>query len=136
MRRLLSYALVLSLIAPAAAAAQGTLVLSQNKCSSGKEGTIRQMIDSLWMPIAQEIVNEGKLTGVGSAYHAWGDEWNVIIWYIANDTPGFLTGFGELARRIQQRHPTLISQFQAMCTEHKDSIYSLGKSTTSTAQRR
>jgi hypothetical protein len=131
MRRLASL-LFLWLFVATTAHAQ-TLVLSQNKCALDKQDQIRRMADSLWMPIAQELVNEGKLTSVGSAYHAWGDEWNVIVWYVAPTMNAFNTGFGELIARINQRHPTLLPQFTAWCSEHKDSIYTMGRTTTAAA---
>jgi len=137
MRRLASLLFLWSFVATAAHAQ--TLVLSQNKCALDKQDQLRRMADSLWMPIAQELVNEGKLTSVGSAYHAWGDEWNVILWYIAPTFNAFNTGFGELVSRINQRHPTLLPQFLAWCSEHKDSIYTMGRTTSpaaATAPRR
>lgn len=54
------------------------LVVSQNKCKSEHLGDLRAFADSAWIPIAQELVNEGKLIAAGSAFHSWGDEWNVI----------------------------------------------------------
>jgi hypothetical protein len=131
MRRLASLLFLLSFVATAAHAQ--TLVLSQNKCALDKQDQVRRLADSLWMPVAQELVNEGKLTSVGSAYHAWGDEWNVIIWYIAPTINAFNTGFNDLVTRINQRHPTLFPQFGAWCSEHKDSIYTMGRTTTAPA---
>lgn len=129
MRRLAMLGLVVSLAAPGAIHAQGTLVVSQNKCALDKQGEVHHMIDSLWIPVAQELVNEGKLTAAGSAYHSWGDEWNVVFWYTADDIPTFLKAWGEMVKRTQQRHPTMYAQFAAMCFEHKDSFYSRGRTT-------
>jgi len=109
--------------------AQGTLVVSQNKCESGRLPELRRMTDSLFIPIAQELVNEGKFSAVGSAYHAWGDEWNVVQWYTARDIPTFLSAWGELIQRVNQRHPRFMTQIQTWCTEHKDSFYSQGRAT-------
>ena len=119
----------LVLVVAAETEAQGTLVVSQNKCAADKQAQITRMLDSLWIPVGQELVNEGKLTGMGTASHLWGDEWNIVLWYTAATTQGFLDGFAELVRRVQQRHPTLMTQFMGMCTEHKDSMYSMGRST-------
>ena len=130
MRRLASLVFVLSWLASTAVEAQGTLVVSQNKCALDKQGQLRQLSDSLWIPIAQELVNEGKLTAAGSAYHTWGDEWNVVVWYTASNITTFLSAFNELIARVNQRHPTLLPQFLSWCSEHKDSFYGQGRATT------
>lgn len=130
MPRLALLCCVLCLLVPSTLNAQGVLVVSQNKCALDKQGQLRQTNDSLWIPIAQELVNEGKLTAAGSAYHAWGDEWNVVLWYTAADTEAFFSAFSELVGRFNQRHPGLMGQFQSWCSEHKDSMYSQGRSTT------
>lgn len=127
MRRL---AILLSIAISANLHAQGVLVVSQNKCAPDKQQQIRRMNDSLWAPIAQELVNEGKLLAAGTAYHAWGDEWNVVVWYTAANHQAFFDAFEEMFRRVQQRHPTAIPQQMGWCTEHKDNIYAMGRSTT------
>jgi hypothetical protein len=115
------------LVAPGVVAQGSTLVLSQNKCAPDKQGQIRQLTDSLWIPVAQELVNEGKIISAGSAYHSWGDEWNVVVWYIAKDIATFVAAFNELVGRVEKRHPKLIPQLLSWCTEHKDSFLNMGK---------
>jgi hypothetical protein len=122
-----SLLLVLSLLLAPSVAVSQTLVLSQNKCAPDKQGQIRQMTDSLWIPVVQELVNEGKINAAGSAYHSWGDEWNVVIWYTAKDIATFVSAFNELVARVEKRHPKLIPQFLSWCHEHKDSFYNMGK---------
>lgn len=136
MRRELTLAVALSLSVISAADAQGILVVSQNKCSFAAQERLQRMTDSLWVPIAQELVNEGKLTSMGSAYHAWGDEWNVVLWYTAPSISAFIPAFNELARRFIQRHPGQMELMQSSCTEHKDSMYSMGKTTGPPASNR
>lgn len=131
MRQLIVAVTVALLLLPVGLEAQGTLVVQQNKCALDKQAQIRQLVDSLWLPVAQELVNDGKLLAAGSAYHAWGDEWNVVYWYTASDVNAFHTAYAELFRRASQRNPTLISSFLAWCSEHKDNIYNMGKSTAS-----
>lgn len=127
MRRL---AVLLSLAISVNVQAQGVLVVSQNKCATDKQQQIRRLQDSLWAPIAQELVNEGKLLAAGSAYHAWGDEWNVVVWYTAANHQSFFDAFDQLFGRMQQRHPTSIAQVMSWCSEHRDNIYVMGRSTT------
>ncbi len=107
-----------------------TLVVSQNKCKWEHEGDLRAFADSAWIPIAQELVNEGKLISAGSAFHSWGDEWNAVYWYTADDISAFLSAWSELVSRAQERYPNGIALFQDWCFEHKDSMYSVGAVTT------
>lgn len=142
MYRKLALALGLAVLGPSSATAQNAqnvLVVSQNKCSYAKQEQLQHMIDSVWQPIAQELVNEGKLVSYGSAYHHWGDEWNVVQWYVAPSIPAFLTTFDEIVKRLNQRHPTMFPFFLSACTEHKDSFLTMGKTTlppTTTPTRR
>ena len=93
MRRIIFAVVLLCLAVPTLASAQGVLVVSQNKCQLDKQSDIRAFADSATIPIAQELVNEGKLWAAGTAYHAWGDEWNVVNWYTAETMSGFLEKF-------------------------------------------
>ncbi len=127
MRRIVLAAALLLLVAPAAQAQ--TLVVSQNKCKFDKVGEIRAFADTAWIPIAQELVNEGKLQAAGSAFHAWGDEWNVLYWYTAESIAAFLEGWGELVSRANERYPDATQMFYDWCWEHRDSMYSAGAST-------
>ncbi|MDH3458214.1 MAG: hypothetical protein OER90_15340 [Gemmatimonadota bacterium] len=130
MRRIVFAVVFLSLAVPTLTSAQGVLVISQNKCQLDKQSAIRAFADSATIPIAQELVNEGKLWAAGTAYHAWGDEWNVVNWYNAETMSGFLEAFSELISRINARYPTAIADWQSWCFEHKDSMYSHGRMTT------
>ena len=128
MKRLLALGVALVLAAPAAAVAQGgplpgAIVLSFNKCDLARVGDIIQMTDSAIVPIAQEMVNEGKLFNYGLMTHDWGDEWNVVYYYVVEDHRAFLNFWDDFVSRIVQRHPTLFGEFLARCSEHKDNIY-------------
>jgi hypothetical protein len=127
MRRILIAVGLLFIVAPAAHSQ--TLVVSQNKCKFEKMGEIRAFADTAWIPIAQELVNEGKLLAAGSAFHAWGDEWNVLYWYTAESVSAFLEGWGELFARSNERNPDAMQMFSDWCWEHKDSMYSSGEMT-------
>ncbi len=130
MRRIIFAVVLLCLAVPTLASAQGVLVVSQNKCQLDKQSDIRAFADSATIPIAQELVNEGKLWAAGTAYHAWGDEWNVVNWYTAETMSGFLEAFSELIGRLSERYPTAIADWQSWCFEHKDSMYSHARMTT------
>ncbi len=128
MKRLIALAASLAIASPVALAAQdgplpGTIVLSFNKCDLSKVGDIVRMTDSAVVPIAQELVNEGKIFNYGLMTHDWGDEWNVVYYYVVESHEAFLGFWNEFVSRIQQRHPTLFGEFLSRCSEHKDNIY-------------
>ncbi|MDH3457776.1 MAG: hypothetical protein OER90_13135 [Gemmatimonadota bacterium] len=122
-------ALIAVLVCSVTVAHAQTMVLQQNKCDMGKVGTIRAFVDSAFVPIAQELVNEGKIMGFHSAFHAWGDEWNVVYIYVAEDIPAFLNAFGEAFSRMTERYPEAMPMMRDWCFEHKDSFLSMGKMT-------
>ncbi len=130
MNRFACVLLVASCVVTTSVGAQGTMVVVQNKCALDKQGPLHRATDSLWFPVVQELVNEGKLTGAGSAFHSWGDEWNMVLWYSATSHTAFLSAFSEMASRLNQRHPTYITQLLSSCSEHKESMYDMGKATT------
>ncbi len=129
MRRIILAVTLTCLAVPTLGQAQA-LVVMQNKCEMEHVGDLRAFADSAWIPIAQELVNEGKLINAGSAFHAWGDEWNVVYWYTADDISAFLSAWSELFSRAQERYPNGVALFQDWCFEHKDSMYSVGAVTT------
>ena len=110
-----------------------TIVLSSWKCDWTKLGTIAQSNDSLRTPIAQELVNEGKLINYGMLTHDFADEWNVVTYRTAADKTAFFEAAAELNRRFTERHPDAPS-LTDYCTEHKDNIYVLRTFTTDTPQ--
>lgn len=107
-----------------------TLIVSQNKCDMARVGELRAFNDSAGITIWQELVNEGALLSAGAAYHWWGDEWNVVYYYVAESIPSFLDAFSEAVARWTERYPGAMELFQDACFEHKDSFYSLGEVTT------
>ena len=101
----------------------GTLVFSQNMVAMKDMGKVNKLIDSLSVPIWNEIMNEGMLMGWGQLNHEWGDEWNCNFYYIAKDKESFFAAWDEFVKRMGERHPDawkeMIPAFQA----HKDNVY-------------
>jgi hypothetical protein len=99
------------------------LVVSQNMVPMAKVSVVNKMIDSIAVPILNELVDEGMLTGWGQFNHAWGDEWNVNFWYVTKDQNSFSAFWAEYVRRVSERHPgsfaSIVKHFQA----HKDNMY-------------
>lgn len=90
-----------------------------------------------WRPIVQEMIAEGSFVDYGIMAHAWGDEWNVVDFFVVEDLSAFHTDFAELVRRAVERDipaPTYENSegetverapFGQICTRHKDNIYAL-----------
>lgn len=116
------------LLLPAAVAAQeaemeqpGTIVVSQNICQDVSEAN--EWGREIAGPVLDELVAEGRLLGWGILNHGWGDEWNFVIYYAAEDIPAFHTAFGEFFSRATERHPDFLERLESNCTRHKDNIY-------------
>lgn len=105
-----------------------TVGLSYWKCDWQNLSEIEQVGDSLITPIYQELVDEGQILGFGMLSHQWGDEWNIIFYMSAPDTPSYLAAFEEANQRIAERHPDL-TPLTEYCSEHKDNIYTVTTAT-------
>ncbi len=54
--------------------------------------------------------------------HQWGDEWNLVFYWLADDIPAFLDAWDEMRSRGVERHPDMLNIVD-YCTDHKDNIY-------------
>ena len=99
------------------------LVVSQNIVSLSKVGTVNKMIDSVAVPILNELVDEGMLAGWGQFNHAWGDEWNVNFWYVAESQSAFGAFWNEYVKRASERHPGALGEIVKYFQAHKDNMY-------------
>ena len=105
---------------------QPTVVMvSSNKCALDAPPKLDSLAAIAFYPILDELVKENRLTGWGVLTHAWGDEWNYIIYYNATSTAAFYTAWDELVRRLRQRRPGFVSDLAPYCTEHKDNMYGI-----------
>ena len=100
-----------------------TVQLNFWKCDWAEFRNMPQVIDSIWTPIAQESVNEGKLLYFQLLRHDWSDEWNFVFYFRATDIPSFLDVWGDMTSKIRERFPDHFEWFLARCSEHKDGFY-------------
>lgn len=100
-----------------------TVLLEFWKCDWAEFRNFGPVVDSVWTPIVQELVNEDKLLYFQLLRHDWSDEWNFVFYYRAKDIPSFLDARGELVSRILERHPDFFDWFTERCSEHKDGFY-------------
>ena len=100
-----------------------TVQLAFWKCDWAEFGNIAQVTDSIWTPIAQELIDEGKLLYFQLLRHNWSDEWNFVYYYRAKDIPSFLDAWDEIVSRVEDRHPDFYDWFDSRCSDHKDGFY-------------
>ena len=103
----------------------GWLVFSQNMVEGMNVGKVNAQIDSITVPIMNELVDEGKLLGWGQLNHAWGDEWNVNFYYITESQSAFIEFWEEFIKRLSERHPGSYEVWAPLIKAHKDNMYSV-----------
>lgn len=88
--------------------------------------------------IVRQMIREGKFLDYGLMRHDWGDEWNVVDYFVVANLDGFFTNFDEMIRRLnaanEARTPAAAAPgqqpeprrpFNEICGAHKDNIYSI-----------
>ena len=115
-------ALFLSFISSHLFAQNNVVVFSQNKCYFQHQDEMQEEFKAKSAPILNALVKEGKLVNWGVLTHAWGDEWNWNVYYVAEDFSKFHEAFGEYFSKLQE-DPDLQEKFGKWCFEHKDSMY-------------
>lgn len=86
-------------------------------------------------PIVRQMISEGKFLDYGLLTHNWGDEWNVVDYFVISNLDGFFTNFTEMGRRLNAANEARAAApgqqeetrrpFNEICTAHKDNIYSI-----------
>ena len=103
----------------------GFFVLHQNKVRLENLAKLNALQDSIFVPILNELVEEGKLIGWGQLIHAWGDEWNYNYYFTTENHRAFLDFWGEFFSRVNKRFPGWSDRFGPLITDHKDNMYSI-----------
>lgn len=136
MPRRLLLVVALACVSPSWSSAQqiveaGTMHLSRAKCQWGGLDEISQLTDSVYLPIAQQMVEEGLMLAWGLLEHDYGDGWNIAWYTIASDRQAMFYAREELTRRVERQHPDLwfLEWFGERCHEHEDLIYNVGPHT-------
>ncbi len=99
------------------------LVVSSNQVQMGKVGEVNNLVDSIFAPILNELVDEGMLDGWGQFNHAWADEWNLNFWYVTKDMSSFDAFWNEYVKRVSDRHPDAFGSVVKYFKAHKDNMY-------------
>lgn len=103
----------------------GAVTVRYFECGLGELGDAVSLLNEEWRPIAQQLIDEGMLLDYGILTHSWGDEWNLLDYYVAETTQGFHVAWAELVGRAQTQDPDgdMFEEFAELCPRHKDNIY-------------
>lgn len=101
-----------------------TIFMSSWQCDRATMDKVIEMAQERGMPVAQDLVNEGKLWSYGLLAHDWGDEWNYVTLLVADDMNAGLEASTEMNRRLDEKYGEDDSfNFIDHCTTHRDHIY-------------
>ncbi len=92
-------------------------------------GAIVEELETLTVPIWDELVDEGMVMSAGTFIHAWADEWNLGIYTVAPSIQAVLDFNEEAASRYEERHPEAEDIFGPACPTHRDNFYVMGPRT-------
>lgn len=137
-RSLLAAVLGLGLLLPGALAGQaeaaqeeeegpqpGVVVIRYFQCDMGRTGEAIEMLNTTWREVVESVIEDGMLIDYGILTHNWGDEWNLMDYFVAENSIAFHEGWNEALSRIQERDPegTGFETFTDICTRHKDNMW-------------
>ncbi len=101
-----------------------TVVIMQNMIPFAKMSRYMEITNEYWAPGFDKLVDEGKLIKWSYMTHAWGDEWNIVVRYVAKDVATFEKTWGEAYKSFTESAPEEVSdQMIGMISAHKDGIY-------------
>ena len=101
------------------------LVVSFQKVKLSDISSANKLINEKFAPILNSLVDEGMLYGWGLFNHAWGDEWNVNVWYTVKNMDAFSKFWDEYIKRVREKQPDAWNELRGYIQEHKDNIYSI-----------
>ncbi|MCG6913318.1 hypothetical protein LJE86_05325 [bacterium BMS3Abin03] len=101
------------------------LVVSFQKVKLSDIASANKLINEKFAPILNSLVDEGMLYGWGLFNHAWGDEWNVNVWYTVKNMDAFSKFWDEYIKRVREKQPDAWNELRGYIQEHKDNIYSI-----------
>ena len=101
------------------------LVVSYQKVKLSDVGTVNKMFNEKFAPILNSMVDDKFIHSWGLFNHSWGDEWNVNVWYIADDMGSFEKFWKEYRKRVSEKYPDAFKELIAYIQDHKDNIYSI-----------
>lgn len=101
------------------------LVVSFQKVKLSDITAANKVINEKFAPILNGLVDDEFLYGWGLFNHAWGDEWNVNVWYTVKDMDAFSKFWSEYVKRIREKQPDAWNELRDYIQEHKDNMYTV-----------
>jgi len=101
------------------------LVVSFQKVNFGKISDVNKVFNEKMAPVLSSMVDDGLLRSWGLFNHAWGDEWNVNVWYVVDNMEAFVNFWQEYVKRLNEKSPGAFDEMRPYIMEHKDNIYSI-----------
>jgi len=101
------------------------LVVSSQKVKMTDMGKVNKLFNEKIAPILNGFVDEGMLYSWGLFTHAWGDEWNSNVWYVAKDMESFNKFWDEYVKRIGEQQKEAWAELRGYIVEHKDNMYTI-----------
>ena len=102
-----------------------TLVCSFQKVKMSDIAAFNKLINEKFAPILNGLVDEKMLLSWGQFNHAWGDEWNLNVWYVVKDMDSFNKFWEEYIKRVNEKQPDAWKELRGYIQEHKDNIYTI-----------
>lgn len=102
-----------------------SVALSAFACPFNALGDILEQHREIMLPAAQASVDAGMGDFVGASTHAWGDEWNYVIWRGAADIPALMAFNDDTNERADALAGEDEENAMDACWAHKDNIYAL-----------
>jgi hypothetical protein len=101
------------------------LVCSFQRVLNPDVATVNNMIKETFAPILNKLVDEKMLLSWGQFNHAWGDEWNINVWYVVPDMVSFDKFWNEYIKRVTAKDEKAFQNLTKFVQMHKDNIYTI-----------
>lgn len=98
------------------------LVVSYQKVKMTDMSKMSELFEKNFSAILNGLVDDGMIYSWGRFSHAWGDEWNLNVWYVAKDMNTFNAFWDEYMKRIGDNNEAW-AEMRNYIMEHKDNIY-------------
>lgn len=105
----------------------GLVTMRFFQCGIGAVNEAIGVLSGQWRRIALQLVGEGLLLDYQILQREWGDEWNLVDYYVATDMDAFTFAFEELQLRyrVADAMGADAQRFATLCPRRKDAVYAV-----------
>ena len=103
----------------------GIVTMRYYQCGESQLGAAAAILGGSWRRIAEELIEEGLLLDYRILMRTWGDEWNLVEYYVAEDPEAFRYAYEEIELRhyVTDTSRSQAQRFDTLCPRRKDSQY-------------